>query len=236
MGRYRRVLLKVSGGALSGGLKTGFDGAALTSIAQQIPPSVQDGLQLAMVVGGGNFIRGDRLSVEGIDRVTGDAMGMLATIINGLAIQSVMESLGVETRLMTAIDVRDVAEPFIRRRAIRHLEKGRVIILVGGTGHPYFSTDTTAALRATQLGADVMMKGSDVDGVYDADPKETPGARLLRRVTYGRFINDRLKALDATAVTLCRDHNMPIIVFNMMKDGSIERVLRGEDDGTRIEG
>ncbi|MDO4193176.1 MAG: UMP kinase [Erysipelotrichaceae bacterium] len=231
---YKRVLLKLSGEALSGSEKN-FDTAVLKDLAQEIKEVVDLGVQVAIVVGGGNFIRGKTLEQIGMDRVQGDYMGMLATIINALAIQGSLESEGVDTRVQTSIDMPKIAEPFIQRRAIRHLEKGRVVIFGGGTGSPYFSTDTTAALRASEIKADViLMAKNGVDGVYSADPKKDPTAVKYDRLTYMDLLNQGLQVMDSTATSMCMDNHMQLIVFNMNEHGNIVKAVSGENIGTVI--
>jgi len=232
--RYERVLLKISGEGFCQEDGGGIDHGQLMSIAEQCRDVNQLGVELAVVVGGGNFVRGDLVARKGISRATGDYMGMLATVINALALMDALESLGVVTRVQTAIHMAVVAEPYIRRRAIRHLEKGRVVILAAGTGNPYFSTDTTAALRATEIGAEVLLKGTKVDGVYSADPLTHPDAKRYETLAYMDVIEKDLRVMDATAVTLCRERSLPIIVFNLLVPGNVERVIRGEEIGTRI--
>lgn len=232
----RRILLKMSGEALclEGGF--GIDSGRVLALASAIKAGLGAGdLELACVVGGGNFLRGERIASQGIDRVTGDNMGMLATIMNALALQSALESQGVDTRVLSAIHVDDVAEPFIRRRALRHLEKGRVVLLSGGTGNPYFTTDTTAALRALQIGATGLYKGTKVDGVYSADPVANPQAEFYPRLTFLDVLQRRLRVMDATAISLCMENRLPILVFNMTHPGNVEKVLRGEQLGTLVE-
>jgi uridylate kinase len=194
------------------------------------------GVEIAIVIGGGNIFRGVAASSMGMDRVSADYMGMLATILNGIALQDALEKMGVQTRLQTAIEMRELAEPFIRRRAIRHLEKGRVVIFAGGTGNPYFTTDTTASLRAMEIGAEAILKATKVDGVYDADPMVNPKARKYDELTYLDVLKKRLKVMDATAISLCMDHQIPIIVFNLKKKGNIRRVILGEKVGTKVRG
>lgn len=231
---YKRVLLKLSGEALSGSEKN-FDTAVLKDLAQEIKEVVDLGVQVAIVVGGGNFIRGKTLEQIGMDRVQGDYMGMLATIINALAIQGSLESEGVDTRVQTSIDMPKIAEPFIQRRAIRHLEKGRVVIFGGGTGSPYFSTDTTAALRASEIKADViLMAKNGVDGVYSADPKKDPTAVKYDKLTYMDLLNQGLQVMDSTATSMCMDNHMQLIVFNMNEHGNIVKAVSGENIGTVI--
>jgi uridylate kinase len=232
----RRVLLKMSGEVLGPEGSLGIDPKKVLELARQIQGAIAVGdLQLALVVGGGNFIRGGQVAAQGIDRVTGDNMGMLATIMNGLALQSALESCGVETRVQSAIQVNDVAEPFIRRRALRHLEKGRVVILAGGTGHPYFTTDTTASLRALQIGATALYKGTKVRGVYSADPMKNPEAEFYSRLTFNDVLQKRLRVMDSTAISLCMENKLPIWVFSMTEPGNVERVLKGENLGTIVE-
>lgn len=231
---YKRVLLKLSGEALSGEGKN-FDPAVLHSLASEIKEAVDMGVEIAIVVGGGNFIRGKMVEENGIDRVQGDYMGMLATIINALAIQSSLESIGVQTRVQTSIDMPKVAEPFIQRRAVRHLEKGRVVIFGGGTGSPYFSTDTTAALRASEIKAEViLMAKNGVDGVYSADPKKDPDAVRYTHLTYLDLLNEGLQVMDSTATSMCMDNNMEIMVFNMNEKGNIVKACNGDKIGTII--
>ncbi len=231
---YKRVLLKLSGEALSGKEKN-FDPEVLKSLATEIKEAQQLGVEIAIVVGGGNFIRGKTVADIGIDRVQGDYMGMLATIINALAIQSALEGVGVDTRVQTSIEMEKVAEPFIQRRAIRHLEKGRVVIFGGGTGSPYFSTDTTAALRASEIKADViLMAKNGVDGVYSADPKKDPSATKFEHLTYMDLLNKGLAVMDSTATSMCMDNNMELMVFNMNETGNIVKAMKGEKIGTII--
>ena len=231
---YKRVLLKLSGEALSGKEKN-FDPEVLKSLATEIREAQQLGVEIAIVVGGGNFIRGKTVADIGIDRVQGDYMGMLATIINALAIQSSLEGVGVDTRVQTSIEMEKVAEPFIQRRAIRHLEKGRVVIFGGGTGSPYFSTDTTAALRASEIKADViLMAKNGVDGVYSADPKKDPNATRYEHLTYMDLLSKGLAVMDSTATSMCMDNNMELMVFNMNEPGNIVRAMKGEKIGTII--
>lgn len=237
---YQRILLKVSGESLIGDKGFGIDPKMRNSIAQQIKEVKDLGVDVAVVVGGGNIFRGLSASIKGssgeggMDRVSADYMGMLATLINGLALQDNLEKLGVMTRVMTAIRTEAVAEPYIRRRAIRHMEKGRVIILAGGTGNPYFTTDTAAALRAVEIGAEVVMKGTKVEGVYDDDPVKNPSAKMFDSLTYMEVLNRRLKVMDTTAVTLCMDNKLPIIVFNLQREGNFKKILLGEKLGTVV--
>ena len=231
---YKRVLLKLSGEALSGKEKN-FDPEVLKSLATEIREAQQLGVEIAIVVGGGNFIRGKTVADIGIDRVQGDYMGMLATIINALAIQSALEGVGVDTRVQTSIEMEKVAEPFIQRRAIRHLEKGRVVIFGGGTGSPYFSTDTTAALRASEIKADViLMAKNGVDGVYSADPKKDPNATRYEHLTYMDLLSKGLAVMDSTATSMCMDNNMELMVFNLNEPVNIVRAMKGEKIGTII--
>ena len=231
---YKRVLLKLSGEALSGKEKN-FDPAILHQLAEEIKEAQALGVQIAVVVGGGNFIRGKTVADIGIDRVQGDYMGMLATIINALAIQSALEGVGVDTRVQTSIEMPKVAEPFIQRKAVRHLEKDRVVIFGGGTGSPYFSTDTTAALRANEIKANaILMAKNGVDGVYSADPKKDPNAVKYDHLTYKEVLNQGLQIMDSTAASLCMDNNMELVVFNMNDTGNIVRAIKGEKIGTII--
>lgn len=232
--RYRRVLLKLSGEALMGSQTFGIDEPIVAQIAGEIKDIHSLGVQIAVVIGGGNIIRGVAASARGIDRVTGDHMGMLATVINALALQDSLEKAGVTTRVQTAIEIRDVAEPFIRRRAIRHLEKHRTVIFAAGTGNPYFTTDSAAALRANEIHAEVVLKATAVDGVYTADPRTNPDAELMRQVTYQQVLERNLRVMDAAAISLCRDNNLPIIVFKLMNPGNIRRVVCGEEVGSIV--
>jgi uridylate kinase len=237
---YQKILLKISGESLIGEKGFGIDHQMRTSIAQQVKEVKDLGVNVALVVGGGNIFRGLSASQEDpsgegrMDRVSADYMGMLATLINALALQDSLEKLGVFTRVMTAIRTEAVAEPYIRRRAIRHMEKGRVIILAGGTGNPYFTTDTAAALRAIEIGAEVVMKGTKVDGVYDDDPVKNPSAKKFDSLTYMEVLNRRLKVMDTTAVSLCMDNKLPIIVFNLQIRGNLKKILLGEKLGTVV--
>jgi len=234
--RFSRVLLKLSGEALMGDAGYGIDPNVLASLARQLKVVVEGGVQVAIVVGGGNIFRGLAGSAKGMDRAQADYIGMLATVMNSLALQEAMERAGVYTRVMSAIDMQSVAEPYIRRRAIRHLEKGRVTIFAAGTGNPYFTTDTTAALRALEIGADCIMKATKVDGVYDADPKTHPDAVKFDELTYIDVLNRGLQVMDSTAISLAMDNELPIIVFNMQVEGNIQRVLAGEAVGTIVRG
>lgn len=234
--RYARIVLKISGEALLGDRPYGVDPAFCTFIATQVAAAHGAGVQVGIVVGGGNIFRGLAAAARGMDRATGDYMGMLATVMNGLALQDALERVGVPTRVMTAIAMNEVAEPYIRRRAIRHLEKGRVTIFVAGTGNPYFTTDTAAALRAVEIGASVLLKATKVDGVYDADPVTHPEARRFAELTYADVLAERLAVLDATAVSLCMENDLPIIVFDLNRADNIRRAAMGEQVGTRIDG
>jgi uridylate kinase len=233
---YRRVLLKLSGEALMGPRQYGIDPDVARDIAAQVTQARQDGAQIAIVVGGGNILRGLLAAASGMDRATADYMGMLATVMNGLAIQDALEQAGTPTRVMSAIAMNEVCEPYIRRRAVHHLEEGLVVVMVAGTGNPYFTTDTAATLRAVEVGAEVILKATRVDGVYDADPEKEPGATRYSRISYGDLLANRLEALDATAVSLAMDNEMPIVVFDMTEPGNIVRAVRGEPIGTLIAG
>lgn len=231
---YRRILLKLSGEALLGTEDYGIDPVIIARIAAEVADVTRMGIQVAIVIGGGNIFRGAGLAQSGIDRVTGDHMGMLATVMNALALQDAMESVGVNARVMSAISVHDVCEDYIRRRAIRHLEKGRVVICAGGTGNPFFTTDTAAALRASEIGADLVLKATKVDGVYSADPARDSSARLFDRVGYDEVIESKLGVMDANAIVLCRDQRLPIRVFNVFNAGSLVRLMNGENIGTLV--
>ena len=233
---YKRVMLKISGEALAGTQEYGLSTDVVSFIAEEVREVYRLGIQVAMVIGGGNIFRGMEASARGMDRASADYMGMLATCINGLAMQSALEKLGVDTRVQTAIEMREVAEPFIRRRALRHLDKGRVVIFVGGTGNPYFTTDTAAALRAMEIGAEVVFKATKVDGVYTADPALDPTAQKFDELTYIEVLSRRLKVMDSTAISLCMDNGFPIVVFNMHERGSLGRLVRGERVGTLVRG
>jgi uridylate kinase len=232
----RRVLLKLSGEALMGEHEYGIDPEVVRGIASQIADARADGTEIAIVVGGGNIFRGLAASARGMDRSTGDYMGMLATVMNGLAIQDALEQAGTPTRVMSAIAMNEICEPYIRRRAERHLEKGRVVVMVAGTGNPYFTTDTAATLRAVEVHAQVILKGTRVDGVYDADPETHPEAQRYSRIGYTDLLSNRLQALDATAVSLAMDNEMPIVVFDLTVPGNITRAIAGEHIGTLISG
>ncbi len=232
----RRVLLKLSGEALMGEHEYGIDPEVVRLIAGQVAAGKHDSTEIAVVVGGGNIFRGLAASARGMDRSTGDYMGMLATVMNGLAIQDALEQQGCPTRVMSAIAMNEICEPYIRRRAVRHLEKGRVVVMVAGTGNPYFTTDTAATLRAVEVHAQVILKATRVDGVYDADPETHPGARRFSQIGYTELLSNRLQALDATAVSLAMDNEMPIVVFDMTVPGNITRAIAGERIGTLISG
>jgi uridylate kinase len=231
---YRRVLLKLSGEALMGEQAFGIDPEVTTQIAREIGEVQELGVQTAVVIGGGNLFRGLAASAKGMDRATADYMGMLATVINALALQDALEHLGVLTRVASAIEMREVAEPFIRRRAVRHLEKGRVVVFAAGTGNPYFTTDTAAALRAMEIKADVILKGTKVDGIYTADPMIDSTATKYDDISYLRVLEQRLKVMDATAISLCMDNKLPIVVFNLRTAGNVRRVIMGEPVGTTV--
>lgn len=235
--RFHRVLLKLSGEALAPNQGAGIDLDALAEIATEIKEVVDLGVQLALVIGGGNILRGIEYEARGMDRSTADQMGMLATVINALALQNALEQVKVTTRVLSAIAMQAVCEPYIRRRAVRHLERGRVVIFAAGTGNPYFTTDTAASLRAMEIGAEVILKASHhVDGVYDRDPLREPGARRFDRLTYIEVLQRNLKVMDSTAISMCMDNRMPIVVFNLRKPGNIKRAILGEPIGTWVEG
>jgi uridylate kinase len=234
--KYKRIILKVTGEVFAGAQNFGIDGNTVKAFAQEIKEVKEMGCELAMVVGGGNIFRGAIASEIGMDRASADTMGMLATVINSLALQDALEKFGVSTRVLSAIEMRQVAEPYIRRRATRHLEKGRVVIFAGGTGNPYFTTDTTASLRAMEVGAEVILKATKVDGVYDADPVMHHDAKKFAALSYIEVLNRELKVMDSTAISLCMDNNLPIIVFNLMEKGNIKRVVSGEAIGTLVSG
>jgi uridylate kinase len=231
---YKRVLLKLSGEVLMGKSSYGIDIDAISSISQEIKEVVNLGVQLGIVVGGGNIFRGLEANLRGMDRISADYMGMLATVLNSIALQSSMEQLGVITRVLSAIEMKEVAEPFIQRRAIRQLEKGRVVIFAGGTGNPYFTTDTAASLRAIEIKSDVILKATKVDGVYDKDPIKHSDAVMFSEICYNDVLTRHLKVMDATAISLCRENNLPIIIFNLQKDGNIKRVICGKSVGTIV--
>jgi uridylate kinase len=231
---YKRVLLKISGQSLAGERGWGIDSKTIQKTAREIAEVAALGIELGVVCGGGNIIRGITASAEGINRRAADNMGMLGGVINALALQDALEKCGIDTRVLSAIEIRQVAEPHIRRRAIRHLEKGRIVIFAAGTGNPFFTTDTGAALRAMEIGGEVLLKGTRVDGVYDSDPEKNPLARLFDRVTYREFLHQSLGVMDSTAISLCQDNKLPIVVFNMSVSGNILRVISGEAIGTLV--
>ena len=232
---FRRVVLKLSGEVLAGEDKHGINVKIIRALAEEIRDIHRDGVELAIVIGGGNIFRGVKAASDGMDRAIGDYMGMMATVINGLALQDFLEKEGLTTRLQTAIEIKSVAEPFIRRKAIRHLEKKRIVILSGGTGNPYFTTDTTAALRAVELDADVIFKATKVDGVYDSDPVKNPAAKRYRRLSFHDALVKQLKVMDSTAFSLCLDNKMPIQVFDMGKEGNLKKAVQGHSIGTLID-
>lgn len=233
--KYKRILLKLSGETLMGTEKFGIDPERLRHYAQEIDSIVKLGVEVAIVIGGGNIFRGLQASESGIERVQGDYMGMMATVINGMALQSALETQGVYSRLVSAIEMREIAEPYIRRRAIRHLEKGRVVIFSAGTGSPYFTTDSAAALRASEISADVILKGTRVDGIYTADPEKDPTATKYESITFNEVINKNLKIMDMTAFTMCQENKLPIVVFNINDSGNLKRVVEGEGIGTVVD-
>lgn len=231
---YKRILLKLSGEALLGKQSSGVDPEVANFIAKEIKSVADLKVQICIVVGGGNIFRGLEASSKGMDRTSADYMGMLATVINSLALQSALEMRDIPTRVQSSIEMREIAEPFIQRRAIRHLDKGRIVIFAGGTGNPYFTTDTAASLRAMEINADVIMKATKVDGVYDSDPMKNKNAFMYEKISYIDVLTKNLKVMDATAISLCRDNNMPIVVFNMQKKGNIRRAICGEKIGTYV--
>ena len=232
--RYKRVLLKLSGEALAGDLGYGIDPKVVDSLADEIADVVHDGVQLAIVVGGGNIFRGVSGATDGMDRAQADYIGMLATVMNALALQDAFERHGIFSRVQSAINMQEVSEPYIRRRAIRHMEKGRVVILAAGTGNPYFTTDTTAALRACEINAECLMKATKVDGIYDADPVTNPDAKRFETISYLEVLSRELHVMDSTATSLCMDNKLPILVFDLMVPGNISRILKGENIGTTV--
>jgi len=231
---YKRVLLKLSGEALLGEKTFGIDRAFTDYLAREIKAVYDLGVQVSAVVGGGNIFRGVSENAQGMDRVSADHMGMLATVINGLALQDALERHGIMTRVLSAIEMREVAEPFIRRRAMRHMEKGRVVVFAGGTGNPYFSTDTAAALRAMEVKSEVILKGTKVDGIYDADPMKNPRAKMFDRLTYLEVLKRGLKVMDTTAISLCMDNGLPIVVYNLRRKGNLKRIVLGQSIGTKV--
>jgi uridylate kinase len=232
--RYKRIMLKISGEALMGGRGYGIDPVVINTIASEIKEVYKLGIQIAVVIGGGNIFRGIAASASGMERASADYMGMLATVLNALALQDALEKRGVLTRVQTAIEMRELAEPYIRRRAIRHLEKKRVVIFAAGTGNPYFTTDTAASLRAMEIGAEVILKGTKVNGVYDSDPMKNKNAKKFDKLNYLDVLQKGLKVMDATAISLCMDNSLPIIVFNLKKSGNIKRIVLGEKVGTIV--
>jgi len=232
--KYKRILLKLSGEALMGHKQFGIDNDRLKQYAEEIKRVVDAGLEVAIVIGGGNIFRGVQAEEGGMERTQGDYMGMLATVINSMALQSALESTGVDTRLQSAIELKQIAEPFIRRRAVRHLEKGRVVIFGGGTGNPFFTTDSAASLRAIEIDADVILKGTRVDGIYTADPEKDPDAQRFETITFDEVYEKGLKVMDMTAITLCNENKLPIVVFDMNKEGNLHRLISGQDVGTLV--
>ncbi len=233
---YRRVLLKLSGEALAGPAGYGIDDGQLRIFAGEIAEIHRLGVQLAIVIGGGNIFRGASAATHGVERATADYMGMLATIMNALALQAAIEAAGPPTRVQSALEIKEVAEPYIRRRATRHLEKGRVVIFAAGTGNPFFTTDTAASLRAVEIGADVLMKATRVDGIYDADPLEVPSAKRFTELTYLDVLSQKLKVMDSTAISLCMENDLPVVVFNLLEAGNLRRAVAGEAIGTVVRG
>jgi uridylate kinase len=232
--KYRRILVKLSGEALMGSVDYGIDPAVLKRVAGEIIELTQLGVQVAVVIGGGNIFRGAGLARAGMDRITGDHMGMLATVINALAMQDAIEGLGAYARVMSALSINDVCEDYIRRRAVRHLEKGRVVIFAAGTGNPFFTTDTAASLRAIEINAEVLLKATKVNGIYDADPVKFPNAKRYSHLTFDQVLGDKLNVMDATAIVMCRENNLPLQVFNLLNSGDLIRIVRGEDVGTVV--
>lgn len=233
--KYKRILLKLSGEALMGDLSYGIDPKVINRIAGDIKAAHSSGVQIAVVIGGGNIFRGAGLAEAGMDRVTGDHMGMLATVINSLALQDALEKIGLYCRVMSAVKINQVCEDYIRRRAVRHLEKGRIVIFAGGTGNPFFTTDSAASLRAIEINADLMLKATKVDGVYDSDPLRNPAAKRYSRLTYDNALNAKLGVMDATAMVMCRDYNMPIRVFDMNEPDALVQIIGGKPIGTVVE-
>jgi uridylate kinase len=231
---FKRILLKLSGEALMGPGQFGIDPATTARIAAEVRRAREAGFELCLVVGGGNIFRGLAAAAEGFDRASADYMGMLATVMNALALQNALEQQGVDTRVQSAIPMASVSEPYIRRRAVRHMEKGRIVIFAAGTGNPFFTTDTAAALRAAEMGCDALFKGTSVDGIYDSDPKRNADARRYSEISFDQVLNDHLKVMDAAAVALCRDNDIPIVVFNIREEGNLARVLAGTGDATIV--
>lgn len=232
--KYKRILLKLSGESLLGNLGHGIDPEMLNFFSREVKKVHELGVEIGIVIGGGNIYRGLNAGKQGIDRVTGDQMGMLATVINALALQNAFENHGMYTRLMSSIQMDEIAEPYIRRRAVRHLEKGRIVIFGAGTGHPYFSTDTAASLRAVEIEANVIMKGTRVDGVYDSDPEKNPDASMFSEISYLDVMNKNLRVMDLTAISLCQENELPILVFNMNKEDNLLKIISGESVGTEV--
>ena len=232
--KYRRILLKLSGEALGGAEGRGIDLPSVERIADEVLSVKNLGVSIGIVIGGGNLIRGTKVKDNGINRVTADHMGMLGTVINSLALQSVLDNKGCQTRVMSAVDMPKFAEPYIRRRALRHLDKGRVVIMAAGTGNPYFSTDTAAALRAVEIGAEILLKGTKVDGVYNADPKKDKSAKRYQQLTFSKVLADKLAVMDLTAVSLCMENHLPIVVFDLNNSGTLKRIISGEELGTIV--
>lgn len=233
---YKRILLKLSGEALMGECDYGIDPQVISRVATEIVELLEMNVQVAVVIGGGNIFRGAGLAEGGIDRVTGDQMGMLATVINSLALQDALESQGANSRVMSAIQINEVCEDYIRRRAVRHLERGRVVVFAAGTGNPFFTTDSAASLRATEIDAELMLKATKVNGVYDADPMKNPDAKMYKQLSYDQVLRDDLQVMDATAIVMCRDNGIPLRVFNMFHAGDLKRIALGEDVGTLVSG
>jgi uridylate kinase len=234
--KYKRILLKISGEAMMGDKGYGIDSSTVAFIAKEIKEAVSLGVEVAIVIGGGNIFRGVEASVKGMERASADYMGMLATVINALALQNFLEKYGVPTRVQSAIEMKELTEPYIRRKAIRHLEKGRIVIFAAGTGNPYFTTDTAAALRAMEIGADIILKATKVDGIYSSDPMKDPSAKKYNTVTYIDVLKRGLSIMDSTAVSLCMDNNLPIVVFNLRGNGNIRKILEGKKIGTLVRG
>jgi uridylate kinase len=234
--KYKRILLKISGEAMMGDQSYGVDPATVDYIAREIKDAVSMGVEIAIVIGGGNIFRGVEASVKGIERASADYMGMLATVINALALQNYLEKYGIPTRVQSAIEMKELAEPYIRRKAVRHLEKGRTVVFAAGTGNPYFTTDTAASLRAMEIGADVILKATKVDGIYSSDPMKDPRAKKFSSLTYIDVLKKGLSVMDSTAISLCMDNNLPIVVFNLKGEGNIRRILKGKKVGTLVRG
>ncbi len=233
--KYKRILLKLSGEALMGQYQYGIDPFVISRIAKEVKELIDAGIEVAVVIGGGNIFRGAGLAEAGMDRVTGDHMGMLATVINSLALQDALEQMDVQTRVMSALKIHEVSEDYIRRKAVRHLEKGRAVVFAAGTGNPFFTTDSAASLRAIEIGADILLKATKVDGVYDSDPAKNPNAVRYDSLTFDRAITDKLGVMDATALVMCRDNNVPLIVFDLNKEGNLKGVVQGQSVGTKVE-